>query len=637
MGMANDNKKSNKLVSEQDDDPTAELELLSEADCVEDTPIQQVEAESDANTFDFDKHEADVGGSDETIARLKSDLQSRTESIDKLQFDIEQLRSRWSGLEKEIEVREEVTKNLTEDLKAAHKKQSRTDKRLKKRDKEIESLQAQLSDRTESLKDSARLLEQSKEQVQELNGRTDTLQAKLDAAEKKLSAAEKESQLERSEKQDTKVELQSLSDELRKLKKELSASRASAAELQQYVDCRKSDWEKQEALLRENNISIEQLTNELTDANVRLQDNGSAHVDLNTKLESLKVERDDLLKEITQLRKDTNNEDSAAADKRLLAEQTGMLAGKDFEISELNNQISRTESYADELRRQLQDQLAVAEELQTRQKHLEISLTSANMQVRELSEGIEELRSNNATLLEEKTGLREEFEKEVRQIRFELGEAQETIADRESLTHQLTSDLVDTRESNMNLESRLSTSEEENKATIAKLKRELSQIKSLNEELNEKLSTKDNAIAALLEELTKRSEAIESIGEIEDAIHDLDDRMSERIDEKGGVERERITRLLIGKIDGQKLRFPLFKNRLTIGRTGHNDIQLKAPYISRRHAVIVTDDGSTRIVDWGSKNGVYVNTDRVKEKILRNGDIVTIGTADFKFEERPKR
>jgi hypothetical protein len=34
---------------------------------------------------------------------------------------------------------------------------------------------------------------------------------------------------------------------------------------------------------------------------------------------------------------------------------------------------------------------------------------------------------------------------------------------------------------------------------------------------------------------------------------------------------------------------------------------------------------------------VYVNTDRVKEKILKNGDIVTIGTADFKFEERPKR
>jgi pSer/pThr/pTyr-binding forkhead associated (FHA) protein len=53
--------------------------------------------------------------------------------------------------------------------------------------------------------------------------------------------------------------------------------------------------------------------------------------------------------------------------------------------------------------------------------------------------------------------------------------------------------------------------------------------------------------------------------------------------------------------------------------------------------VIVTEDDSTRIVDWGSKNGVFVNATRIKEQILRNGDIVTIGTADFKFEERPKR
>ena len=93
----------------------------------------------------------------------------------------------------------------------------------------------------------------------------------------------------------------------------------------------------------------------------------------------------------------------------------------------------------------------------------------------------------------------------------------------------------------------------------------------------------------------------------------------------------------MGRIDGQKLRFPLFRNRLTIARTGHNDIQLKAPFVSRRHAVIITDDNGTKIVDWGSKNGVFVNHGRIKEQMLRNGDIVSIGTADFKFEERRKR
>jgi pSer/pThr/pTyr-binding forkhead associated (FHA) protein len=111
----------------------------------------------------------------------------------------------------------------------------------------------------------------------------------------------------------------------------------------------------------------------------------------------------------------------------------------------------------------------------------------------------------------------------------------------------------------------------------------------------------------------------------------------DRVTSGSTSDKERVTRLLIGNIDGQELRFPLFKDRLTVGRTTHNDIQIKAQYISRRHAVLVTEDDRTRIVDWGSKNGVFVNGVRVTEKSLRNGDRVTVGTAEFRFEERPKR
>ena len=138
-------------------------------------------------------------------------------------------------------------------------------------------------------------------------------------------------------------------------------------------------------------------------------------------------------------------------------------------------------------------------------------------------------------------------------------------------------------------------------------------------------------------ELAKKSQEIESIGEIEDVIHEIDGRMSERIDERPAAERDRVTRLLIGRIENQELRFPLFKDRLTIGRTKENDIQLKAQYISRRHALITTEGDAARVVDWGSKNGVYVNSKRVSEHFLENGDIVTIGIAEFRYEELPKR
>ena len=118
--MTNDNNKINKLVSAQDDDPTAELELLTEEACAGYEPGQIVEAESDVHTYDFERLESEDNDAGDTIASLKLDLQSRAECIGKLQFDIEQLRSRWAGLEREIEVREEVTNSLTADLKLAH-------------------------------------------------------------------------------------------------------------------------------------------------------------------------------------------------------------------------------------------------------------------------------------------------------------------------------------------------------------------------------------------------------------------------------------------------------------------------------------------------------------------------------------
>lgn len=541
--MTNDNNKNNKLVSEQEDDPTVELEPLSEGVCEENAPGQQVEAESDAITFDITEPGFEVDDVDETIAILQFDLHSRADTISKLQIDNEQLRSRWTGLEKELVVREEITKTLTTDLKIAQRNYSKTHSLLNMREKEIESLTLKLSGHKQTLQESARQTEQATKSERESEAQVREMQAQLNVAEKKLAAMTKES-------------------------------------------------------------------------TVRSADGGIEFEDLSDKLASLRADKD-----------------------------RQSLAGKDFEINELSNQIARTETYADELRRQLQDQLALTVALQTRQKHLEVSLTSANGQVGELSDRIEESRADNAMLREKTSGLKEGLDREVRQIRVELGEAQGTIADRDSLNQQLTSDLVDARESNMNLEKRLCSTEDKNKAVITKLERKLADVEILNEELQHKLLTKDSAISALLDELTKRSDVIESIDEVDDVADEMEDDVtdemedgkSETIDDRDNLERGRVTRLLIGKIDGQELRFPLFRNRLTIGRTGHNDIQLKAPYISRRHAVIVTDDDSTRIIDWGSKNGVFVNTAQIKEKILRNGDIVTIGTADFKFEERRKR
>lgn len=222
-------------------------------------------------------------------------------------------------------------------------------------------------------------------------------------------------------------------------------------------------------------------------------------------------------------------------------------------------------------------------------------------------------------------------------IRFELGEAQETVSQHELIAEQLAADLVDTRTQRFELESVLSDTAETNKSKVQALEKENRDLRRKGQDQQQKLDTKSEAINCLLSELAKKTQQIESISEIEDVIHEIDDRMSERIDEQSSTGKDRVTRVLIGAIGDQELRFPLFKDRLTIGRTEQNDIQLKASFISRRHAVVVTEGSATRIVDWGSKNGVYVNAKRITEHFLQNGDIVTIGTADFRYEERAKR
>ena len=124
--MANDKKNINELVSD-DDDPTAELEQLVLPDSGIDPDADDL-SESAAGTHGFaDSDNSSDTERDASITELKSDLKNRSETINRLQYDIEQLRSRWTGLEKEIEAREELTDKLNAELSATGDKLERSD------------------------------------------------------------------------------------------------------------------------------------------------------------------------------------------------------------------------------------------------------------------------------------------------------------------------------------------------------------------------------------------------------------------------------------------------------------------------------------------------------------------------------
>ncbi|HXF18125.1 MAG TPA: FHA domain-containing protein [Burkholderiales bacterium] len=89
---------------------------------------------------------------------------------------------------------------------------------------------------------------------------------------------------------------------------------------------------------------------------------------------------------------------------------------------------------------------------------------------------------------------------------------------------------------------------------------------------------------------------------------------------------------LILSLDGQLIKeFTLSKERTTIGRKPHNDIQIDNLAISGEHAVIMTILNDSFLEDLGSTNGTLVNGQPVKKHFLQGNDIIEIGKYKLKY------
>jgi len=89
---------------------------------------------------------------------------------------------------------------------------------------------------------------------------------------------------------------------------------------------------------------------------------------------------------------------------------------------------------------------------------------------------------------------------------------------------------------------------------------------------------------------------------------------------------------LIMSLDNAVIReVSLEKERVTIGRKAHNDIQIDNLAVSGEHALIVTILNDSFLEDLGSTNGTLVNGNPVKKHILQNNDIIEIGKYKLKF------
>lgn len=92
-------------------------------------------------------------------------------------------------------------------------------------------------------------------------------------------------------------------------------------------------------------------------------------------------------------------------------------------------------------------------------------------------------------------------------------------------------------------------------------------------------------------------------------------------------------RLVVESGTDKGMVFPLVQSVSTIGRSVSNTIQIIDRRMSRHHAEIHVEGGAIRYVDLGSKNGSYMNEQRIEGSLpLAPGDRVRIGETILVFE-----
>ena len=76
-------------------------------------------------------------------------------------------------------------------------------------------------------------------------------------------------------------------------------------------------------------------------------------------------------------------------------------------------------------------------------------------------------------------------------------------------------------------------------------------------------------------------------------------------------------------------------NGVVIGRVAGCDVVVDDTKASRRHARIVVEGGVAEIEDLDSSNGTLLNGKPVTRRVLRAGDVITIGKTELHYAEGP--
>ena len=92
---------------------------------------------------------------------------------------------------------------------------------------------------------------------------------------------------------------------------------------------------------------------------------------------------------------------------------------------------------------------------------------------------------------------------------------------------------------------------------------------------------------------------------------------------------------LRGEVGGRERSYPVPEGDLRVGCVGTSDVVLPVRGVSRTHARLASGPALLEVEDLDSRNGVFVNGERVRRARLRPGDEVRFGPVALRLEEVP--
>jgi len=96
--------------------------------------------------------------------------------------------------------------------------------------------------------------------------------------------------------------------------------------------------------------------------------------------------------------------------------------------------------------------------------------------------------------------------------------------------------------------------------------------------------------------------------------------------------------LIIIEHDGKTISYTLKAGAMSVGRVNGNDIVLPNATVSGKHALVVTNGEEHYVEDVGSRNGTFVNGQRITARTrLSNEDKLAFGQMPVRFEQTPIR